>query len=84
MITIEKLNIFRKYQGDGDAFIRAGKKKEQSVMDYSDWRMIDEFIQGISLIKNELASERFEESLTTKLKDYCENQSVIDELWRIF
>lgn len=83
MITIEKLNLFRKYKGDGDAFIRVGTKNEKSVMDYSDWRSIDDFIQEIGLIKKKLASEKFEESVTTKLKVYCENQSVIDELWRI-
>jgi len=83
MITVEKLKIFKKYQGDGDAFIRIGKKNEKRIMDYSDWRNIDELIQDIGLIKKKLASAEYEKSVSNKLRNYCESQSVMEELWEM-
>ena len=83
MITIETLNIYKKYQGDGDIFQRVGKKDEKKIMNYSNWRNVDDLVQKISLIKRKLASKTFEDSTIKQLKESCENQNVIDELWKI-
>ncbi|MBE6341545.1 MAG: hypothetical protein E7069_12585 [Bacteroidales bacterium] len=83
MITIEKLGIYKKYQGDGDAFCRVGKKEEKNTINYSDWKSIDEFLQDIFIVKKGFASKPFEIKLTEKLNNSCENQKVIDVLWNM-
>ena len=52
-------------------------------MNYSNWRNVDDLVQKISLIKRKLASKTFEDSTIKQLKESCENQNVIDELWKI-
>ena len=83
MITIDKLNIYKKYQGDGDAFNRVGTKKEKGIINYSDWKCIEDLLQDICFVKKGFASKPLEEKLMEKLKNSCENQNVIDELWKI-
>lgn len=83
MITIEKLDIYKKYQGDGDAFCRVGKKEEKSTINYSDWKRIEEFLQDISIVKNGYASKPFEVELKEILNISCENQKVINALWNM-
>jgi hypothetical protein len=60
MITVEKIKIFLKYRGDLDAWARLSKKREAQIMTDSDWKLIDDCIQGIYLVKSGKASTDFE------------------------
>lgn len=77
MLTKTKLNIYKKYKGDGDMWIRAGNKK---LLKDSDWREIDSLIQDLRLIKNEFASEFYASEVKNKLNEICENQETIELL----
>lgn len=83
MITKEKINIYKRYNGDGDAFIRGAKKKEKMMMGYDDWRMIDDFVQDIILIKGKLTSDSYKADVINRMNEFCENEATIKELWEM-
>ncbi len=59
MITLEKLRIFERYNGDADGFVRTGTKTEKECIDNNDWIFIDNMIQNLEMIKNEVCSNDF-------------------------
>ena len=42
MITVEKLAIYQKFEGDGDRWERSASKNDQQVMTYEDWGLIEQ------------------------------------------
>ena len=59
MITMQKVRIYRRYNGDIDGLARIGTKEEKEIMTDHDWNKIDGFILDIRLVKKGLAgSER--------------------------
>ncbi|MDM7917694.1 MAG: hypothetical protein QUS12_00830 [Methanosarcina sp.] len=79
MITREHIEIFKKYKGDGDGFVRSGKQNEKEVMTYSDWKLMEEFIQDINLIKKGLASNSYTGMVLQKLNENCDNIDTLEE-----
>ncbi len=59
MITLEKLRIFERYNGDADGFVRTGTKTEKECLDNNDWIFIDNVIQNLNMIKNGVCSNDF-------------------------
>lgn len=80
MISIEKINIYKKYNGDIDAWARVGKKRERAVMSDTDWSLIDEFVQNLEMLKKGLVSKNFEIQAYEKLDELCENEEAIKEI----
>jgi len=76
MITLEKLRIFEKYDGDADGFARTGKKSEKEIFKNQDWLLIDSMIQDLELIKNGLCSKNFESMTFEKLKNKFDSESI--------
>lgn len=68
MLTERKLEIYIKYSGDIDAFTIGGTKKEKSIMNDSDWILIDDLIQDIELIEKNLISEEMKIRVKEKMK----------------
>lgn len=66
MITIEKLDIYNKYKGDGDAFVRSATKNEKKIINGSDFLLIDNVIQDLKIIEKGLASKSFIEEFKEK------------------
>jgi hypothetical protein len=83
MITIEKLKIYKHFQGDIDGWARIGTKEQKSIIKKRDWFLIEGFIQDIHLIKKDLASEIFMKSIYENLKESCDNEETIQELKNI-
>lgn len=79
MITIEKINIYKKYDGDIDMWIRLNSKLE-SFMEEKDWYEIDSLLQGLRLIKTGQVSERYGEELNKNLNKSVKESRVIDIL----
>ena len=67
MITLEKLKIFEKYRGDGDGFVRVGKKHEKNIIQDDDWHEIDVLARKIHLVNSELASKEFKRRVKNEL-----------------
>lgn len=80
MITREHIEIYKKYNGNGDGFVRSGKPTEKEVLNYSDWKLMEELIQDIILIKKGLTSNSYSEKVFQKLNENCDNIETINEL----
>jgi len=52
MITKEKLDIYIKYNGDIDGWVRMNIPHERKTMKDKDWYLIDDLIQDIILFIN--------------------------------
>ncbi len=73
-ITIDKLNIYRKYSGDIDGFAKSGQETEKQNISSDDWGLIDEFSQSLKLINNNLTSSDFAKSTLARLAELTDEQ----------
>lgn len=80
MITLKQLEIYKKYNGDGDALIRCATPNEKDLMDYKHWSLIDNLVQDLFLIKKGIASTSLIKSTDEKLKECCDSEKVIQTL----
>jgi hypothetical protein len=80
MITHGKVAIYKKYNGDIDAWARVGTKEEKILMQDNDWVQIEDAVQAILLIKNGHASDIFSASIKQKLKGQFDSDDTIQEL----
>ena len=78
MITIDKIKIYKRFNGDIDGWARIGTKEEKSIMNDNDWFLIEGFIQDISLVKKGLASDAFMKSINERLKENCDSEETIE------
>jgi hypothetical protein len=53
MITLSKIKIYKRFNGDIDGWARTGTNEEKSIIDDNDWFLIDAFIQDIGLVKRD-------------------------------
>lgn len=83
MITLRHIEIYKKYNGDGDGFVRCATQEEKSIMDYKYWSLIDNLVQDISFIKKGITSDTFIISLVERLKENCDNEETIKVLKEI-
>jgi len=80
MITKDKLKVYKRYKGEIDRWVRSGSKKEKSIMTDNDWYLIDGFNQDLFLLERGLISSDFKNELTTRLKESCENEFIVNQL----
>lgn len=80
MITLEKLKIYNRYNGDLDMWTRTGKSNEKKLMGSSDWYLIDSLIQDIGIAKKGLVAEQFTFNLKKRLTENCDNEETIRQL----
>ncbi|MEQ3690329.1 MAG: hypothetical protein ABNG98_02295 [Flavobacterium sp.] len=72
MLTIEKIKIYYKFNGDIDAFGHGGKMSEHNQLNDYDWALIDEFEQDVKLISDRLVSKKYREKALIKLNENCD------------
>lgn len=80
MITISKIKIYKRFNGDVDGWARIGATEEKSIMNDDDWFLIEGFIQDISLVKKCLTSDTFMKSINERLKENCDNDETIQAI----
>lgn len=80
MITLRQIEIYQKYNGDGDDFIRRGTETEKTIIDYPHWALIDSLVQDLILIKKGHASESFAEAFKSRLEESCDSKETIEAL----
>ena len=76
MITLEKLKIYKKYDGDIDRWVRSHREDERVITD-ADWFLIDSLIQDTVLIENSTVSADFTLVLNKKLVQNLEGEESI-------
>jgi hypothetical protein len=83
MISLDKINFYKKYSGDGDLIFRLNDKKAQAIFSGNDdWTTITDLLQNIQLIKKNLCSEDFKLQTTTKIQQFVD-PSAVQALWNL-
>lgn len=77
MLTLEKLEIYQRFDGDIDGWIRGSRHPDSSGMTDADWSLIDELRTALHIIASGAASPRFAAATERKLR-----LSVADEQTR--
>ena len=81
MITLQKLDIFVHYKGDGDMFARSTRHKD--LITDAEWDLIDTLLQDATVINRKLGSKERTAQASQRLKKHCENEGVIAEIKRL-
>ncbi len=83
MITLRKIEIYRKFSGDIDHFARVGSHQDKIDISDKEWSLIDSLLQDLELVDKGLAADTFVKRLDERIKESCENEGVFQELKRI-
>ena len=67
MLTLDKLNIYRRFGGDLDGWARTANGHDASGITDADWLLIEELRQGLALIAAGQASQTFTAALESRL-----------------
>ena len=73
MLTKEKIKVYISYNGDIDMWVRTGKANDKTVMNNSDWAMIEQLLQDIHLVEKGLASPEYSKSVNESIQHNCDN-----------
>jgi len=83
-ITVEKLEIYRVYKGDGDHFARFANKEQREIISLGGWDIIDELLSDYHLIKRNLAAEQYELAFYKKLEESFYDQEAIQLFYQLY
>ena len=67
MLTLEKLAVYRAFEGDIDGWARSSRQEGSSTISDEDWSVIEELRQGLFLVATGRASTAFSASLNERL-----------------
>lgn len=81
MITIEKVQMYKRFRGDLDGFARS--REPGSKMGDEDWYLIAEFLSALHIVGAGLASDKFAEALEQKLSQQVEDERARNELQKL-
>lgn len=80
MITLRHIEIYQKYNGNGDGFVRCATQEEKDIMDYNHWSLIDLLVQDLFIIQKGLASASFVKTIENKLQENCDNKETVQAI----
>lgn len=83
MITVEKLQEYKKYDGYYDGFYVQKISKHTNITTDEEWQLITVLVQDIELVLKSLASKEFEERVEKKLIDICDNMETVSEFKKL-
>jgi hypothetical protein len=82
-ISVDQIQIFKKYGGDNDGFARIATPSEKRIMGDDVWAKIDALITSLALVEKSLAAPAFEKETLSLLHDSTENVEAANALWRL-
>lgn len=80
MITKEQIDIFLKYNGDVDGFVRCDTNLEKGAMTDEIWSLIDNIVFDLHLLNSNLASKEKNNLITESLENHIDNEFFIELL----
>ncbi len=83
MITLKKLQIFKKYNGDPDGWLLLANENEKEAMNDGDWFQIKNFINDIRIIKKGLTSVEYAKNFEISLKNNSEDEKVMEYVHKL-
>jgi len=66
MLTLDKLKMYRRFDGDIDGFARSRVDNRSGITD-EDWRVIDELRQALFVVRSGQAAPEFAASVEQRL-----------------
>jgi hypothetical protein len=69
MLTLDKLRIYRRFDGDMDGWAQTATGHDASGIADDDWFLIEELRQGLALVATGQASQTYAASLESRLLD---------------
>lgn len=69
MLTLDKLGVHQRFNGDLDGWARITGGRDASGMRDEDWFLIDELLQELALVASGQASPAYAEALERRLLD---------------
>ena len=79
MLTHEKLNVYQRYAGDGDAWAR-GRVSDRQALSDENWATISELLDRISLKGAGVTAKSFDDETDAMIEAACIDSGVADEL----
>ncbi len=76
MITKELIEIYIKYNGNLDGFVKCANEIERMQIHSIDWMKIDNALQDIYIIDRNLSSEIFNKEVNIRLSNDFNNEAV--------
>lgn len=83
MISITKLEIYSRYNGDVDMWLRTGRPKEHELMNSDDWHLIDLLIQDCIVLQRGLGSPQRNNEANKRLLDNCESEETVNRIRKL-
>jgi hypothetical protein len=83
MLTLNKIQIYSRYNGDIDSWVRNNSREELTALTDEDWCLIDGFIQDLKLVELGLISMEYNNSLKVKLIKNCDSQETINAIIKL-
>jgi hypothetical protein len=83
VITREKIEIFRRYDGDIDGWARVGDAREREAMADSDWADIEELLHRLWLQQHQSVSEDFVAQTQKLIAKRVRDESAVEALRRL-
>ena len=83
MITERKLQIYAKYLGDVDGWVRMAKGRDARDITSQEWREIGDILQRMGIVKKGEASTAFEVETRRLATSLAENAATVNALWRL-
>jgi hypothetical protein len=80
MITVEKIRIFKKWDGDDDMLSRAGSEAERRAFDPDDWSHIRELVQRLSLINATPVADSYKAETSDLISAWISDQAALKEI----
>jgi len=74
MLTLEKLEIYRRFAGDIDGWARHSRPHESSGMTDADWYLIDALRTALHIVASGSAPPRFAAAVERKLRLYVADE----------
>lgn len=83
MITKEKLNVYKYFNGDIDGLARVGTAEQKALIGNKEWFTIDSLIQDIEMVNRGLAGQALMSVINERLLECCDSEETIQELKQI-
>ncbi|MHB1093546.1 hypothetical protein [Thiobacillus sp.] len=75
MLTLDKLKVYLRFDGDMDGWARTANGHDASGITDADWSLIEELRQGLALVAAGQASQAFAASLESRLLDTTSDET---------
>ena len=80
MITSDKLKTYEAFDGDIDAWSRAGSDRDKEAISDADWRQIERLVSEVALLARNQTTDDFARRIEAHLRENTTDASVADRI----